>query len=147
VVSAELIAAALADQATESRPGDILLVRTGYMGAYLDADLETRTAMRTTVTTPGLSAEEDMAEYLWDGRFAAVAVDNPGVEVLPRDLSRPFLHTRLLPMLGFPLGEFFVFEELAAACRRDGRYSCFLCSVPLHLPRGVGSPANAVALR
>jgi kynurenine formamidase len=147
IITAEMISGALADQQTIGRPGDILLVRTGYMAAYVAGSRADRIAMRDAATTPGLSPDEDMAEYLWDGEFAAVAVDNPGVEVLPRDPSKPYLHARILPMFGMPMGEFFLFEDLRAAAKKDGRYSCFVCSVPLNLPRAVGSPANAIAIR
>jgi kynurenine formamidase len=147
VITPEMVQGALADQNTVSHPGDILLVRTGYMGAYLASSPDRRTDMRNLATSSGLSPDEDMAEFLWDGGFAAVAVDNPGVEVLPRDPAKPYLHSRILPMLGMLMGEFFTFEDLLAAAEQDGRYSCFFCSVPLNLPRAVGSPANAVAIR
>jgi kynurenine formamidase len=147
IITPEMIQGALSDQDTGRQPGDILLIRTGYMGAYLAGSRDDRIALRDLATSPGLSPDEDMAEFLWDGEFAAVAVDNPGVEVLPRDASKPYLHARILPMMGMPMGEFFTFEPLRAAAEQDGRYSCFVCSVPLNLPRAVGSPANAVAIR
>lgn len=147
VITPEMIQGALGDQGTAVRRGDILMVRTGYMGVYLGSSQAGRAEMKDRLASPGLSPDEEVAEFLWDGGFSAVAVDNPGVEVLPRDASKPFLHARLLPMLGFPMGEFFTFEELRTAADRDGRYSCFFCSVPLNLPGGVGSPANAVAIR
>jgi kynurenine formamidase len=147
IITPEMIQGALSDQGTESRRGDILLIRTGYMGAYLAGSRDERIALRDLAASPGLSPDEDMAEFLWDGEFAAVAVDNPGVEVLPRDPGKPYLHARILPMMGMPMGEFFTFEQLRAAAEQDGRFSCFVCSVPLNLPRAVGSPANAVAIR
>jgi kynurenine formamidase len=131
----------------EVRFGDVLLVRTGFLGAFLALDHDRRTAVRDAGAAAGLAASEAMAEYLWDSGFAAVAVDNPAVEVAPRDPAAPPLHARLIPMLGFALGEFFALDELAAVSRADGRHSCLLVSVPLNLPGGVGSPANAVALR
>jgi hypothetical protein len=50
-------------------------------------------------------------------------------------------------MLGFAIGEWFDLEALAQDCAADGRYSCFVASVPLNLPGGVGSPANVVAIK
>jgi kynurenine formamidase len=147
VITPEMISGALAEQDTARQPGDILLLRTGYMGVYLNGSAEDRRAMRDAATSPGLGPDEDMAEFLWDGSFAAIAADNPGVEVLPRDPKRPYLHARLLPMFGMPMGEFFTFEGLLAAAQQDGRFSCFVCSVPLNMPRAVGTPANAVAIR
>jgi hypothetical protein len=45
------------------------------------------------------------------------------------------------------LGELFDFERLAEACAADRRYDFLFVAVPLNLPGGVGSPANAVAIR
>jgi hypothetical protein len=57
------------------------------------------------------------------------------------------LHRRVLPLLGMVLGELFDFERLGEVCAADGRYDFQLVSAPLHLLGGVGSPANAVAIR
>lgn len=146
-ISPELLRETLAGQGTEVRPGDVLLVRTGWIGRYPGADRAGRTAIRDGGAFTGLAPSDAMAGYLWDSGFSAVAVDNPAVEVAPRDPGRPTPHARLLPLLGFALGEFFTFEDLARATRADGRWSCLFVSVPLHLPGGVGSPGNAIALR
>lgn len=146
-ITADVLVDALAAQGTERLPGDVLLVRTGYMDRYLAGSHEERLAIREGGASAGLSAGAATAEYLWDTQCSAVAVDNPGVEVLPRNLNEPFLHVRLIPMLGFPMGEFFTFEELKRECAGDGRYSCLFVSVPLNIPGGVGSPANAVVIR
>ncbi len=123
------------------------MVRTGFMARYLEASLEERVELCANPVSAGLSPAQSTATYLWDGGFAAIAADNPSLEVMPRDLSVDSLHLRLIPMLGFPIGELFDLETLAEACRRDGRFSCFFCSVPLNLPGGVGSPGNAIAIR
>lgn len=147
VIEANMIEDALTAQGTEIRRGDILLLRTGYIESYLSADVRRRHNMRDDPKCAGLSPDESMARFLWDSGFAAIAADNPGVEVLPRDPSKPYLHSRLLPMLGFAMGEFFNLADLRQAASSDGRYSCFFCSIPLNLPKGVGSPANAIAIR
>ncbi len=38
-------------------------------------------------------------------------------------------------------------DELAAACAADGRYGFLLTAKPLNLIGGVGSPANALAVK
>jgi hypothetical protein len=58
-----------------------------------------------------------------------------------------FLHFRALPLLGLVFGELFDLEALAEDCARDGVYECFFVGKPLMLPGGVGSPANAVAIK
>lgn len=146
-ITPDLIADTLRAQGTERCEGDILLIRTGYIDRFLAGSEAERRAIRDGGESAGLCPGADMAEYLWDSGCSAVAVDNPGVEVLPRDTREPYLHARLIPMLGFPMGEFFSFGELGRACAADGRYSGFFVSVPLNIPGGVGSPANALVIR
>ena len=38
-------------------------------------------------------------------------------------------------------------EDLALSCRRDGRYEMFLTAAPINVPGGIGSPANALAIK
>lgn len=143
----EHLEATRAAQRVEIRPGDILLVRTGWMAGYLAADSEGRERFARTFAFPGLYAGEETARYLWNLRVAAVAADNPALEVAPGDRAAGSLHRRLIPMLGMPIGELFDLEALAADCREDGRYEVFFAAVPLYLRGGVASPANAVALK
>jgi kynurenine formamidase len=133
-------------QGTQWLPGDVLVVRTGFLAAYrerggLPAD---GLAMPTSA---GLDASADMARFLWDEGFAAVAADNPAVEVLPGDPAIGSLHRRLIPALGMPLGELWDLDELAESCAADRRYECCVVSVPLRVPGGVASPANVMAIR
>lgn len=125
--------------------GDLLLVRTGWLRRYL-ADGGVPDGHLDMPTCVGLAAGADMAQFLWDNRFAAVAADNPAVEFLPGDPRTGSLHRRLIPALGMPLGELWDLEELSAACATTGRYEFCVVSVPLHVPGGVASPANAVAI-
>ena len=99
----------------------------------------------------GLAHGPEVLEYLWEAQVCAVAADNPAVEQLPFDLSAEawpygFLHQCLIGQLGLALGELWWLHDLAAACRRYGRYEVFLTAAPLHLPGGIGSPANALAV-
>ena len=156
----------LAAQQTAVEPGDVLLLRTGWLPWYLTLDEQARAAISTaeTLRTPGLRAVEQSARMLWDLQLAAVATDNPALEVWPigalmdpeqveairADPTREFemlLHTRLLPMLGLPIGELWYLEALAEDCASDGRYACLLTSAPIDLPAGVASPPNALALK
>ncbi|QYN18112.1 cyclase family protein [Amycolatopsis sp. DSM 110486] len=129
----------------EQRPGDILLIRTGWATEYERALASERAAVREDTTGPGLAADEALLAYLWDWGISALACDNIAVEALP--LGEAALHPRLIGLLGVPLGELWWLDELAAHCARDGRYECLLTSAPINLRGGVGSPANAIALK
>jgi kynurenine formamidase len=162
VITPEMVRATLAAQGTSLECGDILLVRTGWLGWYLRLERAERVAIAersrnlAEFRLPGLGPAAETAELLWDSGVAAVAADTPMVEAYPvvQPLGDPTsfsindtLHSRVLALLGIPLGEFFVLDELAAACRKDGRYEFFFTSAPLRIRGGIGSPPNAIALR
>jgi hypothetical protein len=149
----ELLEATLGWAGVEPRPGDVLLVRTGWLAWYQGLDQGGREALAGSLHTgpgglncPGLWAGESTAAWLWDQRVAAVAADNPALEVLPVDPAEGYLHRLLIPLLGMPIGEFWDLEGVSEACQRLRRYSFLLSSAPLYLPGGVGSPANAYAV-
>lgn len=145
-VGTEDLEATAADEGVEIQAGDILCVRFGWMAKALARGDQTARAGQSTAEFAGLAADEAMSRWLWDHNVAAVACDNPAVEVAPGDAAVGSLHRRLIPMLGIALGELFDFEDLAAACARSGRWEFLFVSVPLYLPGGVGSPANAIAI-
>lgn len=133
--------------------GDVMLMHTGYLRWYSQQTGQTRVALAAleTPASVGLARGPEMLEYLWDSQISAVASDNPAVEELPFDLSPEawpfgFLHQCLIGQLGLALGELWWLHDLAEACRRHSRYEMFLTAAPLHLPGGIGSPANAVAI-
>jgi kynurenine formamidase len=153
-------------QGTTVQEGDVLLMRTGWIGWYEATSAEQRAAMAEPngLATPGLRSGERLAEVLWDLHIAAIGCDNPAVEVWPpgalstdeheaevradrRRLHEIFTHTLLLPMLGLPLGEMWNLEALAADCALDLHYECMFTSAPLNLPQGVASPPNALAIK
>lgn len=146
--------AAMASQGVDSAPGDILLVRTGFLRWYRTLDAAGRELMGGSLhgrpgglNCPGLDPSAVTAGWLWDRRVAAVAADNPGVEVMQLDARNDgLLHRRILTMLGMPIGELWDLDGLADECRSRNRWEFLLVSAPLRLPAGVGSPANAYAV-
>ena len=140
------LAAVLDEEGVALETGDILCLRTGWVGAYRALDAEARVALAEGPTFTGLSAGEDMARFLWDAHIAALCCDNPAVEVVPGDPSVGSLHRRLIPLLGLALGEMFDYETLARRCRDAGRWDFLFVAAPLKVPGGLGSPGNAVAI-
>ena len=161
-ITVEDLESTLAAQGTTVEPGDLLLLRTGWVGWYLTQDDDRRAALPSDLVAPGLAPGEDMARFLWDLHVCAIATDNPAVEawpptgrseLTPEQLDDPavtagaFLHFNLLGLLGLPLGELFQLDDLAADCAEEGDWTCLVTSAPLRVPNGVASPPNALAVR
>jgi len=151
ITVAELDAARTA-AGVEYNGGDILLLHTGYLRWHCDQTGDRRRHLADTASlrSVGIERSEEMAAYLWDNRVVAVAGDNPAIEVWPPDRAAGplgFLHRILIGQLGMAIGELWWLDDLARSCRQDGRYEMFLTAAPLNVPGGVGSPANALALK
>jgi kynurenine formamidase len=136
----------------EFRPGDVVLIRTGFVEWYRRQDEAARRAMARRLTAAGIEHTEAMARYVWDSGAAAWAGDAPALEVWPPDgraEAAPFgfLHNVLIGQFGMGIGELWALDDLAADCAADGRYEFLLCSAPLNVPGGIGSPANALAIK
>jgi kynurenine formamidase len=132
--------------------GDILLLHTGFTAWYVEQPREVRQRLPARLTAPGVAHTEEVCEYLWDSHVAAIGSDTFGVEVWPADMSQPahpmgFLHHILIGQFGMALGELWWLSDLAADCAADGVYEAFLVSAPFNTPGGIGSPANAVAMK
>jgi Putative cyclase len=162
VVSVDVLRATLAAQGTILRTGDLLLVRTGWLGWFLGlADPDRQRVADDSrdlfaFRLPGLGPARAMAEFLWDAGVAMVAADTPMVEVYPvvAALAEPArfsiddtMHSQVMALLGIPLGEFFVLDALAADCRTDARWEGFFTSAPLRLRGGIGSPPNVIVFK
>jgi kynurenine formamidase len=135
-------------------PGDIVLLRTGWLTWYKSLDHAGREALRDTLhpgdggmACPGLDPSQATAGWVWDQQIAAIASDNVALEALPVETSTGFQHRRLIALQGMPIGEVWDLDELAQACASDGVYEFMLVSAPLNLPGGVGSPPNAYAIK
>lgn len=159
----EDLEAATAAQGVALELGDVLLLRTGWISYVESADDATIAAIRDDPVSPGLAQSTELVAWLWDHQISLLAADNLGVEVLPTVRDSPFrddpslaalagrhtgmVHPVLLGLLGMPLGELWFLDDLAADCHRDGRWDFLLTASPLNVVGGVGSPANAMAIK
>jgi kynurenine formamidase len=126
-------------------PGDILLLRTGYLQRWwgLNND-DSRAEYMRSWPGVGLTA----VDWLADRDVAAAACDTTGFEVMPSEGGEILpVHDRLIVDLGFFIGELWDLELLAADCAEDGRYTFLLVAPPLYIPHAVGSPLNPIALK
>jgi kynurenine formamidase len=150
---------ALAWQGTEVLPGDVLLIRFGWLGWVCAPDA----ARPVSPRSPGLAQRIETAAWLWDHRVALAAADNIALEAWPTGQSEVvvqaeaegrmplsshtgMLHRVLIPLLGLTIGELWELDPLADACRARGAWDFFVTAEPLAMTGGVGSPANALAI-
>ncbi|KAK5170701.1 uncharacterized protein LTR77_005291 [Saxophila tyrrhenica] len=153
------------------RQGDILFIRCGFTAAYEQLSVSECKDFpnRQPGGYLGFEATRESLRWLWDCGFAAIASDSASFERGPATGSyndpEVTIHQWALAGWGMPIGEMFDLEALAGACRERGRWTFFLCSVPLKvshpiprrrqddvlttslkIPGGVASPGNAVAI-
>ncbi|MCW1431712.1 cyclase family protein [Novosphingobium sp. JCM 18896] len=141
ITSADLDAALVA-QGCQTRPGDILILRTGWLRCFtVDGD-----AAAYWNGEPGITL--DCAEWLQAREIAALASDNWGIEAMPADDSafEMPVHCVLIRDLGMTLGEVFVLDELAEICAAEKCWSFFFTAPPLLVVGGVGSPLTPLAI-
>ena len=153
----DLLDRALRAQGERVRPGDLLLVHTGWTRWFLDADVDLRAEVRDGRRATGFRQSRELPEWLWDQQVALFATDTFAVEVLPVVPDSPYrdtapedagtMHQELIAKLGVPLGELWNLTDLVADSRRTGRWDALVVVKPLHLVGGVGSPPNATAIR
>ena len=133
-------------------PGCALVIRTGFLSWYRGQNAAARQQLSKDLRAPGIEHSEEMARYLWDSGASAVVSDSFATEMWPPDWSKdsePFgyLHRVLIGRLGFTIGELWDLEALSEDSLADGIYEFLLASAPLHIPHGIGSPANAVGVK
>lgn len=145
-ITVDDLRSALRAQQVELTRGSILCLRTGWTERFRSAPSADRERVASAGRFPGLRADRAMSAFLWDAGVAAIAADNPAVEVAPGERSTGSLHRQSLVMTGLPFGELFDFAQLAHHCRATRTWDFMFVSVPLNLRGGVGSPANAIAI-
>lgn len=120
-------------------PGDLLLIRTGWLATFTNrGDREAYFA-----SEPGLALET--ARWLRERDVAFVGSDTWGVEVAPSASGDVMpLHCVLLRDLGMPLGEMFVLDELGEMAHELGRAEFHLSCAALRVTGGVGTPVSPI---
>ena len=127
--------ATLARQGTELRRGDVVLIRTGRMRAWPDAE-------RFVPDEPGLDL--DGARMLAEQGAVLIGADNVGLERHPSpdpDNWQP-VHGFLLAEAGIPIMEIVDLEELGAA----GVHEFAFIGACLKIRGATGSPIRPLAL-
>jgi len=164
-IPVDALEATAASQSVGLETGDIILLRTGWLSFVLyEMSRAERQASRGRWSCPGLRQSHDTVRWLWDRQIPLIAADNLAVECYPPIPDSPFIsaaeaqgaprsghsgmmHRVVIPLLGLALGELWQLDPLADDCARDGVWEFLVAASPLNLRGGVGSPANALAVK
>ncbi len=137
VVTVEDMDSCARAQGVELRPGDVLLVRTGWYTVFQkDRELWSQ-------GEPG--PDVSCTHWLKEREIMAIGADNAGVEAYvtrKRSGLSPRLHTTAIRNLGVYLIEHVSLEELAG----DRVYEFLFIAAPLRLTNATGSPFSPLAL-
>ncbi len=142
---------AIDEQGVEVRPGDFLVLYTGYGDAVLSMAKQPDEAVLARSGAALRGADERLLQWVTDSGVAAIISDNQAVEAFELgrepDERRGMLplHDHCLFRLGIHLGELWWLGDLARYLREAGRHAFLLTAPPLRLPGAVGSPVTPVA--
>lgn len=126
---------------TRVRSGDVVLVRTGQIRAYLGGDRHAY-----AYPSPGLSVRTP--EWFHARDVAAVANDTLTFEIFPPEIEDLWLPVHALDLveMGMLQGQNWNLEELSTACGEEGRYSFLLSATPEPFVGATGTPVAPVAV-
>jgi kynurenine formamidase len=125
-----------AQQAGGVQPGDVALIRTGWL---LD---DSRPAKELESLSPGIGV--DSARWLAERDVVLVGSDNFGVEAFPVEVPEAYVpvHIMLLREFGIYLLELVDLEALAASGAKEFLFAL----APLKIRGGINSPVNPLAI-
>ncbi|MDX2836472.1 cyclase family protein [Streptomyces scabiei] len=126
---------------TRVRAGDIVLVRTGQIRAYLGGDKHAY-----AFPSPGLSLRTP--EWFHARDVAAVANDTLTFEIFPPEIEDLWLPVHALDLveMGMPQGQNWNPEELSTACGQAERYAFLLSAMPEPFVGATGTPVAPIAI-
>ncbi len=150
-ITVQMLESTAKTQKVQFKFGDILLIRTGWVNWYESLSQDERQKLSegqaARLPAAGLDPSEEMLRFIWEHHFPAMATDTWSFERSPFIRFRDCLHATMIPLWGMAIGEMWYLEELAGDCAADGVYEFLLTSAPLHIPGGIGSPPNALAIK
>ncbi len=134
-VTPEDIKAALSHQNIKLQPGDVVLIRTGRMQDFNDAQ-----AYMNNSPGLGMAAATYLAEQ---SQAMIIGADNLSFEAFPSEVSGNYVpvHTYLLTQMGVPILELVDLESLS----RAGVYEFAFVAAPIKLRGADAAPMRPIA--
>ena len=141
LIDSSMLEACRSAQDTKMRPGDVLLIRTGWLDFFATGDTGFDPGGDGDHRQPGIGF--DALSFIDDYDIAAVGADNGAIEKMPFDRDDFVgVHVELLVNRGVTLMEHLYFRDLST-----DRCTEFLLAVGgLKVTGGAGSPVNPIAI-
>lgn len=138
----------------EIKPGDAILIRTGFMKKWVKIVSEEGrrwNAFKDGEAGPSCSA----IKWIMDHKIALIGADNIGVEAIPAEkgcnekYQMPVvpLHIGTLNMLGNPMIELLDLDALAEDSAKDGVYEFLFVYTPLNFWNAAGGLISPIAIK
>jgi kynurenine formamidase len=135
------------EQGVAIEPHDNLLIRTGWLTLFYEEGADA--FYGDAFVEPGLRYSPELVNWFKDREIVSLSTDTIANEVTmdPDTGNALTLHAALMRNLGLLFSEICSFDELAADCAEDGRWSFLYVGAPLKIVGGTGAPVNPVAVK
>jgi kynurenine formamidase len=144
-VAREELEAIEESQGVKLGEGDILVFRTGHHARRLALGAWRNDAPPIGEGKAGLAV--DTVPWMHERRIAAFLPDGDGETVPSNVEGMPYpIHPLQMVAMGMCISDSLQLEELAEACREEGRWEFMVVGLPLRLPGATGSPWNPIAI-
>ncbi|MBD5636181.1 MAG: cyclase family protein [Candidatus Eremiobacteraeota bacterium] len=142
----EDVLAAAKRQRTTIEKHDILILRTGWVGAFYE---RSRAERFKKFVEPGLTYSPALVAWFSDMEIPNLVTDTIGNEVTtdPQSGVALPLHNALMRNLGVAFTEIALLDPLAADCEADGQYTFLYAAAPLKVVGGSGAPVNPIVVK
>ncbi|KAF0866018.1 cyclase family protein [Pseudomonas chlororaphis] len=141
----DLLAAAKA-QGVAIEKRDILIIRTGSMGAFYEYG---KTEFFKDLVEPGLTYSRELVDWFNQMEIPNLVTDTIANEVITDPVSgvQIPLHCALMRNLGIAFTEIVLLEDLAEDCAADGQWTFLYTAAPLKIVGGSGAPVNPIVIK
>ncbi len=134
-------------QGVEIRSGDILLLRTGWIGVFYEQGPE---AFYTEpFLEPGLVYSPELVDWFHEHDIVSLSTDTIANEITmdPETGWVATLHIALMANLGVAFSEIVQLDALADDCAEDGQWDFLYAAAPMRIVEGAGAPVNPIAIK
>lgn len=125
--------------------GDILVFRTGHHARRLALGAWNNDYAPAGEGKAGLHV--DTVPWMHERKIAAFLPDGDGETVPSNVEDMPYpVHPLQITAMGMCVSDSLQLEDLATACKEEGRFEFMVVGLPLRLPGATGSPWNPIAI-